>query len=143
MSKSKYLREGRLPEVLALIQVLAYDKITNRSEQGLAKELQSKPVSAESWVDLAKQHPEFFRVRQGEDEENGGKKDLVSLISRFVLKKISGSNNRPMLAADIVNKLMEIGIEIHDRQVLQRDRWKLYTPIIVAVIAAAVKILMS
>jgi len=143
MNKRKYLLEGRLPEVLALIQVLAYDKITNRSENGLSKELQSKPISSNSWISLAKQHPEFFRVRESEDEENGKKKDLVSLISRFVLQKIPDSNNRPVLEPSAVNKLMEIGIEIHDRQVEHRDRWRLYTPIIVAVIAAAVKIILS
>jgi hypothetical protein len=143
MNKKKYLIEGRLPEVLALIQVLAYDKLTNRSENGISKELQSKPFSSDSWVSLAKQHPEFFRVREGEDEEDGMKKDLVSLISRYVLQKISNSNNRPVLEPNAVNKLMEIGIEIHDRQIEQRDRWKLYTPIIVAVIAAAVKIILS
>ncbi len=39
---SKYLREGRLEDVLALIQVLALDKDSHRSEDGL----RSKSVAA-------------------------------------------------------------------------------------------------
>ncbi len=67
MRSDIYLKNGRLPEVLALIQVLAYDKITNRSEQGLSDELQSSPSRESTWVDLAKHHPEFFRVREGKE----------------------------------------------------------------------------
>ncbi len=139
MDSRNYLINGRLADVLALIQVLAYDKITNRSEQGLAEEFQTKPVSADAWLLMASEHPEFFRVREVKDDSDT-KKDLVSLISRYVLPRIENSKNRPALDISTVNKLMEIAIEIHDRQVQQRDRWRLFVPIIVAVIAAAVKI---
>lgn len=99
MSKKAYIKGSRLSEVLALIQVLAYDKITSRSETGLSKELQNKPSTATSWVTLANQHPEFFRVKEGEDDD-GKKKDLVSLVSRFVLQKHPNSKNRPVLEAN-------------------------------------------
>ncbi|BBJ24730.1 hypothetical protein [Candidatus Nitrotoga sp. AM1P] len=39
---TSYLQPGRLADVLALIQVLAYDQDTYRSEEGLNDELQSK-----------------------------------------------------------------------------------------------------
>ena len=120
---------------MALIQVLSYDKITSQSEAGLSNELQSKPATHSSWIELAKEHTEFFRVREGTDDEDDKKKDLVSLVSRFVLPKIEGTKNRPPLESDVVNKLMEIAVEIHDRQSERQDRfWKLYVPIIVAVI---------
>ena len=144
MSENSYLIEGRLADVLALIQVLAYDKITNRSESGLSKELQKTPSTSNFWIELAKEHPEFFRVRQGTDEEDNQKKDLVSLLSRFVLPKIENTNNRPLLGIETVNKLMEIAVQIHDRQVERRDRfWKLYVPIIAALIALTGKIVVS
>ena len=142
MSEKSYQKEGRLPEVLALIQVLSYDKITSRSEVGLSSELQSKPATHSSWITLAKEHTEFFRVREGTDDKDGKKKDLVSLVSRFVQPKIEGTKNRPPLETDVVNKLMEIAVEIHDRQSERRDRfWKLYVPIIVALIALSGKVL--
>jgi len=136
--KNKYLKDGRLSEVLALIQVLAYDKFTSRSESALAGELQSKPSSSLSWVLLANEHSEFFRVRNNEDDV---KEDRVSLVSRFVLPSSGPERLKSPLDANTVNKLMEIAIEIHDRQVERRDRWKLYTPIILAVFEAVIKII--
>jgi len=53
---------GRLEDVLALIQVLAMAEYENRGEGGLEKELVGKPLSADSWIELVKQHREFFRV---------------------------------------------------------------------------------
>ena len=75
-----YLKDGRLGDVLALIQVLALDKSALRSEAGLQEELQGKPSSATEWRAVANEHPEFFRVRQHGDNQ-------VSLTSRFVLPK--------------------------------------------------------
>ena len=60
--KEKYVKNGRLEDVLSLLQVLALDKSSHRSEGGLKKELYSVPVSANGWLALAKDHPEFFRV---------------------------------------------------------------------------------
>src|SRR5262249_27749825 len=58
----QYVRPDRLADVLALIQLLALDPLTQRSEGALLKELQGPPRSAESWRVVAKDHPEFFRV---------------------------------------------------------------------------------
>ena len=142
MSEKSYRKEGRLAEVLALIQVLSYDKIASRSEAGLSYELQSTPATHSSWIALAKEHTEFFRVREGTDDEDGEKKDLISLVSRFVQPKIPGTNNRSPLETSVVNKLMEIAVDTHDRQSERRDRfWKLYVPIIMALIALSSKVL--
>jgi hypothetical protein len=59
---SSYLAEGRLADVLALIQVLALDEHAHHSKDGLASKLQGPPRSAENWPQVAKRHPEFFRV---------------------------------------------------------------------------------
>jgi hypothetical protein len=76
-------------------------------------ELQSKPSSSTSWLILANEHPEFFRVRDDTKK--------VSLLARFVRPKIEGTDNRLQLDTNETNKLMEIAIEIHDRQVRHRD----------------------
>ncbi|OCH29982.1 hypothetical protein [Aliivibrio fischeri] len=134
---SSYLDSGRLGEVLALIQVLAYDKKTSRSEKGLQNELKSKPTSDKSWIQLANNHPEFFRVRI-----EGGKVDRASLVSRFVLPHTleNGNKIRPQLDPSIVNKLMEVAIDLHDRQVTRSTRWHIWIPVVVSVIAASAAI---
>ena len=131
--KSSYLKEGRLGEVLALVQVLAYDRNTSRSESGLTDELKSKPESDSSWVSLAKNHPELFRVR-----EEDGEIDRVSLVSRYVLPHTveNGKKIRPPLDPSVVNKLIEIAIELHDRGRTRSERWRVIIPMLVAAISA-------
>ncbi len=141
---SSYLSKGRLGEVLALIQVLAYDINTSRSEKGLQDELKKKPDSARSWIELCKSHQELFRVRYESDEEEKekGKQNRVSLVSRYVLphKVVKGKKKRPQLDPTIVNKLMEIAIEIHDRQTSRSERWKILIPMLVAIVGATASI---
>lgn len=92
---SSYLAEGRLADVLALIQVLALDEKTHRSEDGLASELQGPPRSAQKWPQIAERHPEFFRVRPlGEHR--------VSLVARHVAP--SEEDSHPPLSTDYTSK---------------------------------------
>jgi|SRR5215831_11211548 len=87
-----YRDPNRLADVMALIQVLARGQKAYKSEQGLLAELQGfpkpKPSNSKlSWIQLAQQHPEFFRVRGPHGEF---KEDSVSLISRHVFAEDSG-----------------------------------------------------
>lgn len=127
-----YLKSGRLGDVLTLIQVLAYGPSSRRTDDGLRTELKSGPQSADSWISLAAQHSEFFRVRS--DIE----KPIVSLVSRFVQKPEvtpEGEEKHPPLTSDIANTLMGLAIELHDREVRRSQAWHVYIPIIVAVTA--------
>jgi len=134
MSK-EYLKNHRLGEVIALIQVLAFHRNTSRSESGLKTELKASPQSASSWIQLAKSHPEIFRVRDDNPDEE--KIDRVSLVSRYVAPYSveNGKRIREPLSSDIVQKLIEVAIELHDRQLEKAQLWKTYVPIVVAVTA--------
>jgi hypothetical protein len=77
MTKRPYIKHGRLADVLALIQVLAFDPHTHRSEAHVIDKEIGTPCSAKGWVELAKEHPEMFRVS---DEA----KRPLSLIARHV-----------------------------------------------------------
>jgi len=127
-----YLKPGRVADVLTLIQVLAYGPSSRRTDDGLQKELRSGPPTAESWTALGAQHPEFFRVRS--DIE----KPMVSLVARFVQKPETtpeGEEKHPPLNSDITNTLMNLAVELHDREVRRSQAWHVYVPIIVAVTA--------
>ncbi|MHC4183617.1 MAG: hypothetical protein ACYSR0_09735 [Planctomycetota bacterium] len=130
--KNKYLIDGRLEDVLALIQVLALDEDSHRSERGLQKELIEKPKSAESWQTLAIEHPEFFRVEQT-------RKFPISLVTRHVSE--SSGKKRPPLQADVTQSLLNAAIELHDRQLKRSQRWTVLIPIWVAVIGGLFLIL--
>jgi hypothetical protein len=60
-NKEKYLKEGRLEEVLALVQVLALDSaVSHRSENSLETILHSSPSSAKSWQKNIQNFLEFI-----------------------------------------------------------------------------------
>lgn len=136
---TSYLQPGRLADVLALIQVLAYDRDSYRSEEGLNEELQRGPSADVSWTLLAKQHPEFFRVR-----DDQGRMPRVALLARYVLdqQELPGvGEKRPPLDVSVVNKLMELAIQLHDKQLERKNHWKtVILPMAVAVIAAGASI---
>ncbi len=131
----QYTKTGRLADVMALIQVLALDDAAHRSEQGLQQELQGMPRSASSWTQVAKEHPEFFRVAP---------KGLhvISLIARHVLPK-DESGRRPPLPEELVGRLLQSAIELYDRQVRLRERWTYLIPIWVALIGGIFAVITS
>jgi hypothetical protein len=127
-SSSSYLANGRLADVLALIQVLALDEHAHRSEEGLASELQGPPRSADSWPRIAERHPEFFRVRPTGEHR-------VSLVARHVTPR--GEEGRPPLSPDYTSKLLQLAVELHDRELRRSQGWHIWVPLIVALTAGA------
>ena len=124
--KVKYTKEGRLEDILALIQVLSQHEKSHRSEKGLTNELPQKPNSSESWIELASEHQEFFRVLKNRDYP-------VSLVIRHISEETG--KDRPPLSSDQTQTLLSTAIELHDRQNNRYNRWTVLIPIWVAVIS--------
>jgi hypothetical protein len=112
---------------MALIQVLALDKYSHRSEEGLQSELQGTPLSTKTWTLVAEAHPEFFRVKSDS-------KHSTSLVARHV------SPDRT-LSAEFTGTLINAAVEIHDRQVRRSERWTYLVPIWVALIAGVLSLI--
>jgi hypothetical protein len=140
-STKAYLRSGRLADILSLIQVLAYGEFAKRTHADLNTQLRRGPLTANTWTEIGQQHPELFRVLEAEKHHSN--QETVALISRLVqLGNPAESKDEPPksipLTPDQTGKLMDLAIELHDREVQHRDRWKtVLTPMIVAIIAAA------
>ena len=125
--KKLYLKPNRLADVLALIQVLAFDEKAKRSVDGLESELQGKPKSAESWKDIVIEHPEFFRFNKKEYDTGGGDKaNAICLIVRHV-------SNAPV-SPDLAKKFFETAIQLHDKEKERSDWWKVWLPFIAVMI---------
>lgn len=118
---TSYLQEGRLADVLSLIQLLAFDESGYRSEEGMVAGLGREPISATSWTEIAGAHPEFFRVRREE-----GRTVRAALIIRYIVARIEidGEDRRPPLTPEFVSNFFQLAINLHDKQALHRDRWK-------------------
>lgn len=130
--KRPYLRQNRLSDVIALIQVLALDENTHRSLNGLTKELQGVPKSGKAWNVIAEEHPEFFRFNREKYLNEGGEGHTISLVARHVLKK-DGSGVRE-LSSDFTKKLIETAIQLHDKQKERADWWKVWLPFVAVII---------
>ncbi|MBB3059273.1 hypothetical protein [Microbulbifer rhizosphaerae] len=139
-----YLEPGRLGDILGLIQVLGLDSLVYRSESGIAEdedrgglrhELKATPSSGESWIAVAKEHPEFFRIDEGKGYP-------LSLICRHTHKTSPELKSEPF-DKSIIYRLMELAIELHDREVRRSQKWTLYIPIWVAAISGVILIIRS
>lgn len=72
----RYLINNRLGDVITLIQILALNpEFSYRTSEKLAESI-GKPNSKEKWVEIAKEHSEFFRVSQD---------DKIILLTRFAM----------------------------------------------------------
>lgn len=126
------LKAGRLQDVLALLQVLALDQRTHRSASGLLSELQGPPRSAAAWSEIAESHPEFFRVQ--DDKTHG-----VSLVARHVSPQSEGGVRD--LPVEFTGKLLNLAVELHDRQLRRARAWEVLVPLFAAVIAGVVTVI--
>jgi|ERR1051325_3839790 hypothetical protein len=136
--KSKNLGYGdaeRVADVMALIQVLALGKDTKRSENGLFESLQRQPQSAPNWSELARRHPEFFRVRA--EDVGDPTAHRISLIARAAMPKEKDDKRDP-LPSDLVGKLLDLAISLHDREIARSERWKAWLPVAVTIAAAII-----
>jgi Flp pilus assembly protein CpaB len=123
---SAYLKSGRLADVLALIQVLALDEASHRSESGLQAELEGPPRSASEWVEVAEAHREFFRLAPDATHR-------VSLVARHVTPDDEHGN--AWLPADYAGKLLALAVDLHDREERRSQRWIIYAPAFAALAA--------
>jgi hypothetical protein len=129
VAKGPYTKAGRLADVLALIQVLALDKDAHRSWSGINDELQATPCSSDSWEAVAKEHPEFFRIRR--DGEH-----VLSLVARHVLP--TNKEGIREMPPGLTQSLLDVAIHMHDRQVQAAQRWKDWLPLAAALLSAVI-----
>jgi len=127
-----YLKPSRLADLFALIQVLALDEHSHRSENGLRTALQGEPASGSAWTSVASDHPEFFRVRPSGEH-------TVSLLSRHVLRP--GEHGRSPLPADYVHELLRAAMDMHDRELATARRWHDWMPVIGTVVGGVMSLL--
>ena len=130
-----YTKPGRLSDVMGLIQVLSLDESAHRSEEGLRSELQGAPLSADRWTQVAREHPEFFRVVPDGTHS-------ISLIARHVLPR-DEEGHRHQLPNDLVGRLLQSAIDLYDRQIRLEERWTYLIPIWVALIGAIVTLVVN
>jgi len=110
--RKSYLTDGRLEDVIRLIQFLGLGEFAHRNENVIKQEIDS-PSSARSWKELASDHREFFRIGRSRDGDN----DTLALLSRHLKKgKADGDGEDPLGPQEIFT-LVDAAIKTHASQV--------------------------
>jgi hypothetical protein len=140
-SKSPYIANPkRLSDLIAAIQVLGSYRFASRKVEKWAKRLGRTPVSATNWLTIFKEHPEFFTFdgdnislvwrRSRERNYDTHKRLLLSRedaieLSKKEEEKYSNHLSRPPLDTAEISKLVDIAINLHEREIrhAQERRW--------------------
>ncbi|MES2238943.1 MAG: hypothetical protein V4497_01660 [Bacteroidota bacterium] len=122
----KYTIANRLSDVIRLITVLAIDKHSFRTIENLEKAIRGLPSSAKTWLEIAETHPEFFRP-------NGEKTSIALLIRSYLPTKEDYS--REPLTIEETQKLIEVAISLHEKEIQRFQRNSHIFPLIIAAIA--------
>ncbi len=127
MASGRYLLEGRLEDVILLIQFLAPNSAGQLSHTTIHKELGVGPSTPgyTSWADVAGEHPEFFRVSGTTSEYKE-----VSLLAKFAGRKTKSGDDHP--PPKVVAALIDVAMKLAERQEKAEERKRAYLPLLTA-----------
>jgi len=129
--KNRYLKRGRLSDVIGLISFLSFAPGEGFvTEQSARDSLRSEPRSAPSWFAIAEQHYELFRFN--------GARDHIALTLRSY--QPVADNARAPLKITETQEIIDVAIALHDKELSRKQRYVFVVPIIVAIIASVVSI---
>src|SRR5438045_1478996 len=101
-TRSPYLRDGRLAQILAAIQCMAVYKFYRMTPADWSKVLGGQSAD---WQKVFTEHPELFR-------ESPSKPGHYALVYRRALKLLE-NDDRPPLQDSQVNSLMDLALRLH------------------------------
>lgn len=99
MSKSPYLKDQRLADVIAAIQVMSTYKFYKLDFAGWSKRITGVESNADYWEKVFIEHPEFFRLNE--------EKDKVSLVWRRSHQRLFHVDRQEILTREKINSLPE------------------------------------
>lgn len=85
-----------------------------------------------SWSELAQKHPEFFRVKTDGEHR-------VSLVARHVIPKDAIGVRQ--LPPDYTYKLLQLAVELHDREIRRSQSWHIWLPVLGVVLGGCLALL--
>lgn len=155
--KSPYVRSpARLADLIAAIQVMGTYRFASRRLEKWEKRLGRKPVSGDNWLSIFQQHPEFFTIQ----EHNialvwrRSKERNYDTFERRLLSKEGASAmaanepefdaarlSRPPLDTSEISKLVDIAVNLHEREINHQQERRWWFAAVVAVAGIVVSLL--
>lgn len=119
MNEKSYLIEGRLADVLALVNYLSLINNDYASLGEIENNISPKPESNISWIGLCKAHPEFFSYNKDDQ--------LFYLTYRKF--------NREKLSIDNTLNLVSTAKDLQDKEISRKNRNAHLIPLYIAVVS--------
>jgi hypothetical protein len=146
--------QNRLEDLIAAIQVLGTYGFASRELYKWEARLGRKPVSAENWLIVFKQHPEFFTIqdenislvwrRSRERNYDTYEQTVVSRDNERSLREKEKTSerrlSRPPLNATEVSQLIDIAIRLHEREIQHRQERRWWVTAVIAIIGLIVSV---
>ena len=145
----------RLADLIAAIQVLGSYRFASRKIDKWAKRLGRTPVSSNDWLTIFKEHPEFFTF----DGENislvwrRSRERNYDTFDRRVLSKDEAQEmaksesevnekrlSRPPLDTIEISKLIDIAINLHEREIKHTQERRWWITAVVAIVALIISV---
>lgn len=139
-TKSPYLTDGRLADVISALQVLGNYTWASRKADSWGEKL-GQVLSGPDWLTLFKEHPEFFRVndqwvslrwRHGYDRNFHTQKQR-ELNPAEIAELSDGEKEqltRKALEPQQVESLMKTAIELHSSAIAHEQERRWMTPLL-------------
>lgn len=149
MSKSPYLKDQRLADVIAAIQVMSTYKFYKLDFSGWSKRITGSEKNESDWKVIFDEHPEFFRLSSDHNkvslvwrrsykrnfhvdrEKTLSTEELNSLPSNEKSERVS----RAPLSNNDIATLISTAVDLHSRAIESQKEKRWLLPSLVTVVA--------
>jgi hypothetical protein len=148
---------ARLADLIAAIQVMGTYRFSTRRCEKWEKRLGRQPVSAERWLTIFRQHPEFFTIQDDDfvslvwrrSKERNYDTYERKLLSREEAQTMAATEpeneavrlSRPPLDTAEISKLVDIAVSLHEREINHKQERRWWYAAVIAVGSVIVSLL--
>lgn len=149
MSKSPYLKEQRLADIIAAIQVMGTYKFYKLDFSGWSKRITGLESNADYWKNVFEEHPEFFRLNNEQQKvslvwrrsyQRNFHVDKEKILTRAEVNDLpSAEKNTRVSRAPLTNSdtatLISTAVDLHSRAIESEKEKRWLLPSLVTVLA--------
>lgn len=148
--RSPYLKDRRLPDVMAALQIMGAGERPERAIKGWAKELSYDDSDAEvdRWTAVFREHPEFFLVYKLRDDptlksalrwrytnklyDSKSGQEYTPQQKEELPEKVRWNLTTKQLESDAIAALMNTAIVLHSRALEELPARRWWVPLVAA-----------
>ena len=156
--QSPYIaHQHRLADLIAAIQVMGTYRYSGRKVQSWARILGEKPKSADSWLAVFNEHPEFFRAGVGDAGfqtlalrraqprvyDTRTREEMTLEQLRAVPRDRRNHISRRPLSSEQILSLVDVAVKLHTQAIARRQELRWWAVMLIGVASSFVGALVA